>query len=195
MRCNVPSLDFVGFDCMYFYCRWQTNHPYCWTSHRRAVSGPLTHLNVSLSGQLDPTRGSISAEIEGEQITSRNSITYEQPWSLSDYEVRCYWKCVLSVPLCVQELSIYVCTCDLLNIHVAVMNSGKTFWLQRSLSVTQFQRVLSIMFMYIHCSMRLYDIPHMLCIRHGKWMWVRYCLLLHTSLSLCNNITPIFTTV
>ena len=39
----------------------------------------LTHLNVSLSGQLEPTRESISAEIEGEQITSRNSITYEQP--------------------------------------------------------------------------------------------------------------------
>ena len=87
----------------------------------------LTHLNVSLSGQLEPTRESISAEIEGEQSTSRNSITYEQPGSLSDYEVGCYSKCVLSVPLCVQELSIYVCICDLLNIHVAVMNRGKTF--------------------------------------------------------------------
>jgi len=83
----------------------------------------LTHLNVSLSGQLEPTRESISAEIEGEQITSRSSITYEQPGSLSDYEVRCYSKCVLSVPLCVQELSIYVCICDLLNIHIAVINS------------------------------------------------------------------------
>ena len=41
-------------------------------------------------------------------------------------EVGRYWKCVLSVPLCVKELSIYVCICDLLNIHVAVMNSGNS---------------------------------------------------------------------
>ena len=48
----------------------------------------LTHINVSLSGVLEPTTEYISVVIEGQLAESSYSITYEQPGSLSDYQVR-----------------------------------------------------------------------------------------------------------
>lgn len=47
----------------------------------------LTHLNVSLFGPMEPLSESVSIVIEGELMESSNNITYDQPGSLSDYQV------------------------------------------------------------------------------------------------------------
>ena len=47
----------------------------------------LTHLNISLSGLMEQLSESVSIEIEGKLMESSNSITYDRPGSLSDYQV------------------------------------------------------------------------------------------------------------